>query len=382
MPIEGLTTRQVTNFGNHIPIIARLYKGAERTDEDMKAKRPGKELPHFRVKFEPEYTHLHTLWTEIHGDEPKELHNVFIGADTADTALSAFYREWGASGLIRECDGMNITRAYNTDDGRIVRLSHVPCMREHNGCQCKQEGTINLIFPAFLERAGVLGAVRFTTHSIEDIRSIYQALAVTQALYGKVFGVPFILYRKHEELAYFDKKDKKRKTMKKWFVKIRIDEHFIRNGLSHRLQSGTSAPQLPSASSMNGNHTDIPPLSYEDNATASRTWIATNGNKDKILAWAHGWFGMSSDEVLEAFRLDTPAVQHIQDYVGDADHIRACVIAWVAHGDLSMVYSTCAKADIVPPQTANTVKRLAEQLIGEWQSAYQPDEALDVELAE
>lgn len=371
MPILGMTTTPITDIGNSVPIIARLYKGAKRTEEDIAKKRPAKELPHFRVEFEPQFERFAPLFFEMYGDKPTELCGVGIGSDVTDNALTAYYREWGKSGLIRECDGANITREYSPDAGQVVRLGQTPCLRQQNkSCDCKQEGSVNFLIPAFSERIGVLGVFRLTTHSRVDIREIYKTLMVTQMIYGRLFGIPFILSRQLDEIPYFDKDDKKRKTARKYFVKLRVDEAYVRAGLASRLSAGGSAPQLVNPT------THAPSLPSGD-APRPITWIATNGNMERILAWAHGWFDLEADEVFKAFRCDDPTITDLRDYAGDANRIRACIIAYVSGGEVSKVYEHCNNSEIIPKPTANAVSRMAQQMLAEWASEYASDDSLD-----
>ncbi|HRF95126.1 MAG TPA: hypothetical protein PLZ51_08025, partial [Aggregatilineales bacterium] len=347
MPIRGITTRPVNNIGNNLPIIARLYKGAKRTQEHIDKKQPAPELPYFRVEFEPEYARFAPAFIEMFGEKPDALTGLYIGADDTTTAFTAFYREWGKIGLIRECDGDFITRSYDPEEGRITRPVNVPCKLANNGtCGCKQEGNLNFIIPAFSELVGVLGVFRITTHSNEDIRAIYQVLMVTQMIYGKLFGVPFILSRKLEEIGYFDKKEKKRKTTRKYFVKLRVDDEFVRLGIANRLGAGNhSAHQLPAG---DGRESAV----IISASPPRQTWLGTNGNTDKLLTWAKGWFKMLPHEVLEALQSDAPTIQTLQAYTGDRSRVYASVIAWACNGDTERIAPICATKGCVPEDIA------------------------------
>lgn len=174
MAIHGVTDTVPKSVLEGLPIIADVFKGTARTEEDIKKKRPGKELPHFRVVFRPAYAHLQSVWDEMYSTEPKVLSGGFLGANTVDDAFITFNREWGKTGIIRECTGKEITKERDTNTERLVRRENMPCKSQNGNkaCDCKREGTLFVMFPKFSALTGVIGKVRFTTHSFEDIVSI------------------------------------------------------------------------------------------------------------------------------------------------------------------------------------------------------------------
>lgn len=367
MPIEGLTTIPVTNMSDGLPIIADGFKGSERTQEDIQKKRPGKELPYFRIKFRPAFAHLQTVWDEMYGKEPVQLSGALITTDDINEAFPTFNRVWGKTGILLECTGKTITRQYMPEQGRSVN-TNAECLHEQGqSCECKREGTLKVIFPAFSALTGVMGVIRFTTHSFEDIVSIYRSLSATKLIYGQLNRIPFTLYREQGETSFLDKKDNTRKKMKKWFMKIRVNDAYLKSTLKHRLGDGESMPvaQLPAgdAEIISG---DVEEDIADDYYEPEPTWIATNGNMQKILVWAQGWFKMSPADLLSAFRMDDPAVQHLEDYTGDAVRIRACALAYHANGVVTTIFDYCANDGCIPKGIAHDVKRLAQQFTNDW----------------
>jgi hypothetical protein len=362
MPIYGLTTTPVTNITQTLPLIARIYKGDKKTDP----KRPGKELEYFRIEVEPQFRKYSTIIHQLFGDTPAELKGVYLGAPTTDHAFTAFYREWNATGLVRECDGITQTRALNPAEGRVMP-SGKPCLRANGGnCGCKREANFNFIIPAFSESVNVLGSFRFTTHSAIDIKAMYEAMMGVQMLYGSLYGVPFILSRVLEEVAYVDEKTKQRKTSKHHFVKMRVDEEFVgRMGVENRL-SASQTPMI--APPPNGHALPAPTYPVADETphlVIPQTWIATNGNMERILKWASGWFKMTAEDVFEALGNDQ-TIEQIADYVGDNIRVSACIIAWYANGEEAKLAKICSTEECVPTKNREQVLSMANAFTADW----------------
>jgi len=371
MPIYGITDRPLKNMSDGLPIIADGFKGTERTPEDIAKKRPGKELPHFRIKFRPAFAHLQSAWDEMYGQNPVELSGALITTDDVNVAFPTFNRVWAKTGIMLECDGKTITRQYVPELGRSVQ-ANAQCLHEQGQtCECKREGTLKLIFPAFSALTGVMGVMRFTTHSFEDIVSIYRSLGATKIIYGQLNKIPFTLYREQGETSFYDQKEKIRKKMKKWFMKIRVNDSYLKATLEHRLGNGERVPtlQLPTGLVNDVYEVESDTTEYYE-PEPEITWIATNGNMQKILTWAEGWFKMSPSDILAAFRMDDLNCNNLEDYTGEAVRIRACVLAYHANGVVSKIFEYCANAECTPKAIANDVKRLAQQFTDVWEPGH------------
>lgn len=212
MPIKGLTTE--ATFGQGLPPIARLYKGAEketRSGKDGKEYQTvGKDLDYFRVEFEPQFEHLRPLWLELYGEQPTEFQGVFLAAGTVDEAFASWKEEWNSAGtLIHRCDGEKQAQWWNESIQTYSRAA-IRCaspadpytgqVTDHK-CDCKNVGRLSLILPEFIQAAGVFGTVSVVTHSLFDILTVYRYLADIQRMYGRLNGVPFIFGRAKKEIS-------------------------------------------------------------------------------------------------------------------------------------------------------------------------------------
>lgn len=193
MPIKGLT--DVHQFGAGLPRLGTLYKGDEKPET---GNRPGKDLKHFRFEPEPQFEYLAPLWEELYEKQPTEFSPVFLFGNTADEAFETWLEEWSATGLQHRCDGEMQTRWYDRSIGEYS-VARIAC--ETPQCQCKRTGRLRLVFPDFVETAGVMGYVAMTTHSIHDILTLHRYLADIARMYGKLEGVPFVFGRAAREVS-------------------------------------------------------------------------------------------------------------------------------------------------------------------------------------
>lgn len=196
MPIVGLTTK--TEFGAGLPLIARLYKGEEKPEG---SNRPGKDLDYFRVEFEPQFADLLPIWQEMYGNEPDEFGRVFLAASTVDEAFSSWKEEWTATTMLHRCDGEYQKNWYNAA-AQMYSTAKIACAsKDEHPCGCKAVGRLNLILPDFIEAVGVLGYVSISTHSLNDILTVYRYLADIERIAGKLTGVPFVFGRAAREIS-------------------------------------------------------------------------------------------------------------------------------------------------------------------------------------
>ncbi len=245
MPIQGLTTQH--KAGSGLPRLGTLRKGSARTEEDIARKRPGKDLEHFRVEFEPEFAFLQPAFEELYGAKPKELGGAFVLDGNVDEAFSSWMEAWGQSGLIHRCDGA-IQAAWF--DATLGRVNREPKACEGPGCNCKQIGRLNLFFPALSRHSGAMGYMTLSTHSVRDIKHLYHLLADLQSMYGTLMGVPLVLGRRPEtfEVPKTDRTGKptgERMKITKSLIHLRPDQTFIKANTAPALGSGEQ-PALPS----------------------------------------------------------------------------------------------------------------------------------------
>ncbi len=262
MPIKGLTTE--TQAGAGLPLIARLYKGAEK---EVRTNRQGKEyevvgkdLDYFRVEFEPQFEYLRELWTEMYGEQPTEFAPVFLAASTVDDAFQSWKEEWNASGtLLHRCDGEQQVAWWN-GDSQCYMSARVGCASRLDpktgemmgaGCGCKPVGRLNIILPDFIQESGIFGTILVSTHSLNDIMIVHRYLSDIEGAYGTISGVPFIFGRAKKEVSAPKQvkqgneyvRDGRIKVMKSLFY-LHVAPDFTRERLLPAM-AGRTQPALP-----------------------------------------------------------------------------------------------------------------------------------------
>lgn len=256
MPINSIVKRYKPGRG--MEQIGRIHKGAERTAEDIAKKRPGKDLDHFRVTFSDSYSTevreaLEQVWEYMHGVNPSTLRGGRLIGESVDDAFSAWYEEWGKSGLFTRCNGEERVAWFDKSQGRVIFDRPQPCAMEHktHPCQCKQVGRINIWFPEFTARTGIYGYFTLITHSIREISNTTALLMDVFATSGTLSGMPVLIYRAPDswEIPEVDRQTKKptgnRTTITKSLVFIRPDEEYIKSVAQNALTGGGTAPALP-----------------------------------------------------------------------------------------------------------------------------------------
>jgi hypothetical protein len=223
MPIKNVTDKP-TGFGAGFPRIGKIYKGGEKEPN-----RPGKDLDHFRIEFEPEFEPLRETWLELYGEKPCEFQPVVMARDTVDEAFESWLEEWNQSGaLLRRCDGERVIRWYNDQTGVYIDdPKGIPCQCDPADRACKQTGRLNLYFPEFIEKTGVLGYFAFQTHSFYDIITIYNALTELERMRGSISGLPLVFGRSRRTVSVPNPKQTgKRMRVQKSLVYIRPTAQF------------------------------------------------------------------------------------------------------------------------------------------------------------
>lgn len=234
-----------------LPRIAKLYKGDEKPAQ---GNRPGKDLNHFRVEFEPAYEHLREWWIETFKETPTEFKGVLLAGNTPDEVFPYWLEEWNSNTLLHRCDGESQVQYW---DKRAAKYDRTPisCERALGGqCGCKETGRINLILPELTD-LGYFGYVALNTHSKHDILTLTARLGLAYRMTGGLWGVPFTIGRSVQEKSAPEYKDGKptgkRITTKKSLLYLDIDPEFTRNRIlpalanAARMNAAATAGELP-----------------------------------------------------------------------------------------------------------------------------------------
>lgn len=247
MPILGLT--QNSEIGSGLPLIARLHKGEKKTGNA-----PGKDLDYFRVTFEPGFESFQEDWVSMYGDKPDSFERVYVTYGTVQEAFSSWKEEWSATAMLHRCNGEKQVAWYH-EQTQTYSTAQEKCAVNHvsKPCACTNIGRLNLLIPEFIEMVGVLGYVMVSTHSINDILTVYKTLADIERINGTLLGVPFSLGRATRKIsAPITKKDGSptRMNVNKSLFWLYPDPDYTRQVLLPRLASTggflSAQPQLAS----------------------------------------------------------------------------------------------------------------------------------------
>lgn len=361
-PIKGLTDHNSRQIQRGLQMLGRIYKGAERTEQDKERKRPGRELPYFRVKFEDSYAHLAPDWEALYGREPKLLPNARLVGQTVDDAYPTWKEEWGATGLIHRCDGEQQAKWYDSTMGRcsiVARACDAPA------CKCVPVGRLNIILLDFSEKTGALGYFTLSTHSTNDVVQLTNALLMAQSLCGDVMRIPFILERVSRDIS-FPEKDRsgkptgQRGKVTKSLLNLRIPEEFTR---AYILPSLAQTRALPSPDTgelpMTAAEVEQARLKLGAGGEARRLggeakdaghWTARPEQVIKLAAWAKGRFAMSEADVVAALSAAEP-VTAIVEFSGTEKQAMAAVVAWHCQYDPDALSSVTGNKTIFPDES-------------------------------
>ena len=157
--------------------------------------------------------------TAHYGEQCRELHIILID-DDMENVFPSSYAWWTATE--RKCwgDGVSATR----------RTPEKPAGQPWqcgNGChelasgQCKPSGDLHFVLADFPR----LGSVcRIHTSSYRSIRQIHSALQEIQTFTGgRLAGITGKLVVRPEEVAYFDRKEKRKKTASIWALSLEVE---------------------------------------------------------------------------------------------------------------------------------------------------------------
>lgn len=273
MPIDGLTT----NVEPRLPLIARFFKGEPKQENARTGKmNAGKELDYFRVEFAPEYAYLAPVFIAKYGEQLRELHNVYLMGSTLDDCFSTWNEEYNAQRLLVRCDGgrkikewNEQTQRYDSESGLCDALPR----RDENGvlqhpeCGCKRVGRLSFMLPEFMAQTGVIGYFLLTTHSFNDIQSLYSVIKFAESqlsatvageLGGSLSSVPFVLGRVVRGISAptRDKQTGKIKQIKvnKSLVVMRIESEYLRGLVQSKLAASKTFADVASLPPTTGNY--------------------------------------------------------------------------------------------------------------------------------
>lgn len=168
--------------------------------------------------------------TEHYGAECRELHIMLID-DDIENVFPSSYAWWTATE--RKCwgDGTSATRRTAEKPGGEP---WIPC---GNGCPelssgvCKPSGDLRFVLADFPR----LGSVcRIHTSSYRSIRQIHSALQEIQTFTGgRLAGITGKLVVRPEEITYFDRKEKRKKTTSVWVLSLEVEGDDMRKLISN-----------------------------------------------------------------------------------------------------------------------------------------------------
>jgi len=201
MGIKGLTDKDA-----ELARIGELRKGAARTEADIEAKRPGKDLgPALRFTAPDEDTV--ERFTAIYGNPTKRV-LVYLPGATIWENFDAWQEDWKAGGLVHRCDGETCT-VWRDDKGEYQHTEK-PCPGG-----CKEVGRLRVMIPD-LER---LAYVTVLTGSKHDILNLSGQLKAYQGLSGSLHGIPFTLSRV-KRMVSTPRPGGKRVRSEKWLLSL------------------------------------------------------------------------------------------------------------------------------------------------------------------
>lgn len=229
MPVYGLSDRH--SAGSGLPRLGRLFKGAKRSEEDLKRNRSGREQETWRIEFDALYLDLQPIWDEFYGDQQlKTIPGVYLMGNTVDDAFESYMESWGSNKLLKhKCDTKMQVKWFNPEIGKVDNTPK-PC--EQPNCDCQLVGRLNILIPDFQRYAGVLGFFCVNTGSFRDVSRIFKYLSDIQSFYGSVGGIPFFLTRVAEPVEIPEVKDGKatgkRFKSTKHFISLIVDPEFVK----------------------------------------------------------------------------------------------------------------------------------------------------------
>jgi hypothetical protein len=157
--------------------------------------------------------------TAHYGEQCRELRIILID-DDIENVFPSSYAWWTATE--RKCwgDGVSATRRTSEKPGGQPWQCGNGCPELAAG-QCKPSGDLRFVLADFPR----LGSVcRIHTSSYRSIRQIHSALQEIQTFTGgRLAGITGKLVVRPEEVAYFDRKEKRKKTASIWALSLEVE---------------------------------------------------------------------------------------------------------------------------------------------------------------
>jgi hypothetical protein len=158
--------------------------------------------------------------TAHYGEQCRELRIILID-DDIENVFPSSYAWWTATE--RKCSGDGVSAIRRTAE----KLGGQPRPQCGNGCaelaagQCKPSGDLRFVLADFPR----LGSVcRIHTSSYCSIRQIHSALQEIQTFTGgRLAGITSKLVVRPEQVAYFDRKEKRKKTASIWALSLEVE---------------------------------------------------------------------------------------------------------------------------------------------------------------
>jgi Recombination directionality factor-like len=251
MPIAGLTTTKTD-----MPRLGKIRKGGEQgtktkeiRGEKVQVPIVGKDLDYFRIV--SDRPGLEAQMAQLYGQEPKEL-RVVMPYHTVEEVFDPWMKEYGKSGLKRQCDGAQqilwLPEGAANYRGVGIGDAPLPCVAATNGCKCQRTAALKVVLPEVFA-LGHCGYFEIATSSKHDILSIGGALNYVFGLRGSLLGVPFIVRRSPEEKSYPNPSGT-RSTKEYNLIKIEVDPAWLQRQYQNQyaeMMGTESVAALPSA---------------------------------------------------------------------------------------------------------------------------------------
>lgn len=189
MPILNLTDDFAAAHNYGIPRLGKIRKGDMRPEGEQ---RPGKDLQHFRVTFEPQYQDFESIFTSLYGDEPEVFTDAYLLGNDLNSAFPNWYEERASNRLVHRCDGQT---QYQHHDPDTQRQSFVQIACERPACACTERGVLRVMLGKFIQSTGIWGYFQLDTGSIYDIIAIHGYLNFVMQWTGHINGIQFTIGR-------------------------------------------------------------------------------------------------------------------------------------------------------------------------------------------
>ncbi len=238
MPIPGMTD-QLPAF----PQIGVIRKGApKQVDEQRRTERPGEDLDHFRVEFDPQETEAAARFAALYlSGKPQEI-DIVLPFDEIERCWEAWQEAYLAGSLIHRCDGQFVQYAIDPETGQVTVRNglsrdgqRVPCngdpvahytnrKGEKVPVYCKPCGRLRVIVPE-LRRLAYLTVLTTSVHDIVNISR--QLTAIKDMNGGQLRGIPLVMRRRPKLISTPSGSNGKRARREKWLISIEADPQWV-----------------------------------------------------------------------------------------------------------------------------------------------------------